>query len=76
MPGVSYGKNRKAPPAEIDLLSPTGARITVSAERAKILLGRQPLTLPDGSASAYRIDEGDEPEIEPAAASGGRSERV
>lgn len=77
MPGVSYGKDKKAKPVEVDLKSPTGARITVSKERAERLLARAPITLPDGTAQGYEIDDGEDDDTPPAsAASGGRSERV
>lgn len=61
MAGVSYGKNRKKAPVLKNLVSPTGARIVVSEERAKALLSRAPLTLPDGSAVGYEEDTSDEP---------------
>lgn len=79
MAGVTYGKNRKAAPAVVDLITPTGARVTVSAERAANLLTRSPITMPDGELFGYELDETDEPssaEKSDEADKSNRSERV
>lgn len=81
MAGVSYGKSRKKKPVEVRLISPTGARILVSEERAEQLLSRAPYTMPDGSKVGYEVDEDeDEPTSvekseEKAAAGNKREER-
>lgn len=56
MAGVSINKKREKPLAEVDILTPHGAVITVSAQRAKTLMARPPLRMGDGVARKYVLD--------------------
>lgn len=74
MPGVSYGKSRQRATEFVDLISPTGAHINVSNERAAGLLGRAPIDLPDGTKASYRYAN-DADEKADSKSSTGRTER-
>lgn len=81
MAGVTYGKTRKKAPVLVDLVSPTGARITVSEERAETLLNRSPIDLPPNDEGkvlrrGYEYDETDEESSHEKTQKSTRSTRV
>lgn len=50
---VKIDRSRKREAANVDLITPHGAEITVTKSRADALLARQPLTFADGVYRKY-----------------------
>lgn len=62
MAGVSINKKREKPKAEVDLTTPYGTQITVSAKRAETLLKRGGIRLGDQKLRKY-VPAGENPEV-------------
>ncbi len=53
MPGVTVNRKREKPVKNVELSTPYGSNIVVSAGRAKTLLERPPVRLGDGKLRRY-----------------------
>jgi hypothetical protein len=62
--GVSVNRKREEKRAEVDLITPHGAQITVDSKRAEGLLARAPITFNDGVSRKY-VRAGEDPTVEP-----------
>lgn len=51
--GVSVNRKRERPRAEVDLTTPHGANVTVSAQRAETFLKRPAIRMGDGVLRKY-----------------------
>lgn len=60
---VRVDKNRRKAPTTVDLVSPNGTQITVSAERADALMNRPPVQRGDGRWFKY-APEGESNEVD------------
>lgn len=72
--GVSINKKREKPRPEVDLVTPHGAQITVSQQRAETLLERPGVRLGDGGLRKY-VEAGEDPLVEELG-SGARAPRA
>ncbi len=73
---VSFGNKRKEEAKDVELTSPTGAEIVVSASRAESLLKRAPLRDASGNVRGYTRGHKAKAKTEDKPSTPGRADRT